>query len=52
MSGGATPDWLMESLADALGVPVTAMHMAVVEDGGALLEEQPSAWRAEGWWGS
>lgn len=44
------PDWLMESLADALGVPVTAMHMAVTADNAAALEEQPQGYKAKDWW--
>ena len=45
------PGWLIESIADLLDVPLSAMHMAVVEDGAAALEQQPQAFKVTGWWG-
>ena len=45
-----TPPWLVEALAEQIGVPITAIHELLTADNAAALEEQPQACKQKGWW--
>lgn len=43
------PSWMVDALAESQDLPITALHMAIVEND-ARKEHLPTHYTTEGWW--